>query len=375
MVLSFLYYAFIFFFGGRMQYSMCKYGILNPQIWSFYGDINNLNVALPDAYATYRGSFLCLIDHDIIELVSEVPNSTYYSFQIYDSKGIALNSLNDEQLIIRDNKIKVLISKNDLSYKSYENYIYVNSKNSFFVILFRNYNENTIPSYPIIYRHDSNNITYNLTISKSVPNLFYPQVIFDILPVNKYHGYNIDNNFFKSRTRSYFSNQDASYLLSMIKLNDKRLGAIITGYLPVTYFENKTNYDIRYISFNLGLASFPLSTLSGNMLNKKNSKPGISDKDIINKYNSSWLKKDRKYIIYIGEDYNHINELGGNHLDDLYILFPRQYISEKLFTHIVIIYRNLLPKHRYGINKIKDLSNSEVCQNVMGLYYPKIKFI
>lgn len=325
-MIIFVYYMFLFFFGKNIQYFICKYKLVNPEIWSFLGDINNFNVALPDSYATYRGSFICLLENEEITIISDIPNSTYYSFQIYDHRAITLSSLNDEEIIIKDNKMYITISKNK------ESSMIIKSTNSFFVLLYRNYYENEIPTLPKIYK-TTKILTTEIDKSNYVPNLFFPNLFFNIKPFKKFIYSNTDNNFFKSRTNSFFSNKDASYLLSTIVLNETKIGAIITGILPITYYENKTNYDVRYISFNVGIGSFPLPTIGGNLKSKNISSsglPGINDRHIINNF-----IRGREYKIYVGIDHNHINEMG-EILKMIYIFYFQDNIIMVICLNIIL---------------------------------------
>lgn len=253
----------------------------------------------------------------------------------------------------------------------------------------------------------------NVTIPhvKSHTEIYFSQMYINVNPVRAHRFSNEDNNFFKPITNAFFSNDDASYLVSLIKVNHtERLGAIITGYLPLTdssssinddYF--KTNgkygkyYEVRYVSFNMGTTSFPFPTIGGNMLHPQTKKingttisssgtPGIIHTDIIKRYAnvSNWNDTDREYTIYVGIDLNHIRELGGNPEYDLYMLYPTSH-KNKLFTYVSILHRHLMPHIKFMEKpifkqSIGDMSNDipvipDDCEKVMGKYYPKITFV
>jgi hypothetical protein len=414
-MLTFIFHFLLFFFGTTrlfdFQEFLCKNNWIRPKLWSIHGDINNFNIALPDSYALYKGSFICINKGESITIEGNIPNARYYSMQVYDSSTASLGSLNDQQINIRtDGSFSINITKDKygVNNKTSSNSLYVQSKNSFLVVIYRLYDYSEI-SKIILPNIKKANVT--IPHVKAHTKIYFPRMYRNVNPVRAYRFANKDNNFFKPTTNAFFSNDDASYLVSLIKVNYiERLGAIITGYLPLTdsssninndYF--KTNgkygkyYEVRYLSFNMGTTSFPFPTIGGNMLHPQTKKingtiisssgtPGIIDTDIIKRYSnvSNWNDMNREYTIYVGIDLNHIRELGGNPESDLYLLYPTSY-ENKLFTYVSILHRHLMPHVKFMENPIFTQSIGDIpnnvpvipknCEKVMGKYYPKITFV
>lgn len=400
----YLFHFLLFFFGKNklfdFQKFLCDNQFIEPLLWTVHGDINNFNIALPDSYATYKGSFICINDNDIINVDGIVPKSRYYSFQIYDSTTASLGSINDDQIILENKtNYKLSITKSKLcesnNFEQNKNTLYISTNDTFLLFIFR------------LYDIDDN---YNFTLPKItknnkllIPAKNYTKIHFSFLyrntkPVREHKFANEDNNFFKPVVQTFFHNSDADYLISLIKVNQTNpICAIINGVLPIVKINNSNNYDVRYISFNMGTTSSFLPTIAGNMLtnNKLNDNlisssktAGIMDKHIIEKYKNSndWINNNRSYVIYVGGTIEQIKSLGCNPDKDLYLLYPKM-TNEKYFTYASILHRHLMPqkklknKRKYitfnnSINNIGgQYADPKKCESVMKQYYPKIKFI
>lgn len=443
-IIQFAYFLanFLLFFFGKMKFVniqkfVCNNNLIVPHLWSIYGSTSNFNIALPDAYAEYRGSFICLNDNDVIILESDVPYARYYSVQLYDSTTASLGSLNDYQIVTTNNKFTINITKKkdmcDIdACQNNKNTLYVNTKDSFLVLIYRVYDvpindPNIQPKIgtdklfgwiepPNIYKYDmtTGKVT-NISNTKTYTPIGLPRMYRNIDPVREHRFANENNNFFKPTTNAFFSNDDANYLVSLIKVPPNgNLGAVITGYLPKTDYNNKNYfkkvkgnfnesdpdyYEVKYVSFNMGTTSNPLPTIAGHMLHNIYSKTkvprhnisstgtaGIRDTDIINRYNNShdWNQNGRPYKIYIGRDVNHIVRLGADPNVDLYMLYPVSYPKSEFFTYAVIVFRYLMsqekflsdPIYKNGIGAI--ISNPALpqeCAEKLCLHYPKIEFI
>jgi hypothetical protein len=115
-MLTFIFHFLLFFFGTTRLFDfqgfLCKNNWIRPKLWSIHGDINNFNIALPDSYALYKGSFICINKGESITIEGNIPNARYYSMQVYDSSTASLGSLNDQQINIRtDGSFSINITK------------------------------------------------------------------------------------------------------------------------------------------------------------------------------------------------------------------------------------------------------------------------
>lgn len=465
-LLKFLAHLLLFFFGTNkyidFQHILCEYG-LSPTAWSVYGGADNFNIAFPDIAAMYSGSFICMKDNDTITLESDVPYARYYSVQVYDSTKASLGSLNDHEINVHDGKFAINITKvgtkrnltnaneNILKIGASENILKISTPDKFLILIYRVYDvpnatelktqygvssngRNEIFGWikpPKLYKHGKI-IVHSDTYTK----ITYPRIYRNIDPI-KPTIYNAKNNFFKPYSSNYFSNNDANYLISPISLatsntsntsntnaiNNKTIGAIIKGFLPLTdykrtnYFKNQQNstcvnfnmwnmsnilnhphyHEVRYVSFNMGILSKPYPTIAGPMLQtycgtnvnpqdiSSTGKPGITDSNIINKYNNSkeWNNMGRPFTIFVGLNLDHIIKLGGNPNTDLYMIYPTHYDTKKPFTYPVIVFRHLMSQEKFmsnpifknGIGSINKLfATSEECQSIMQKYYPTIEF-
>ena len=423
MLLYFLFHLLLFFFGTTklfdFQKYLCEHGYVQPDLWTLHGDTNNFNIALPDSYAVYKGSFVCLSDQQTLVISGEVPQARYYSVQVYDSTTRSLGSLNDNQIKLNSNGFSINITKNSTDVSANSNVLKINTPNTFLIVLLRLYDTNDTDDtddtddikLPQISKMGKSLAHANHTI------INFPRIYRNKKPIREHRFANEPNNFFKPIVASYFNNDDANYLISLIKVNQtERLGAIITGYLPVTSSETNTSndyfkttptdqinqyddkyYEVRYASFNMGTTSFPLPTIGGNILHSKfkdidprdissTGKPGIRDVDIIKRYSGleQWSHWGRPYQIYIGIDLDHIRELGGDPNVDLYLIYPVSYQTGELFTYASVIYRHVLPQSKFLDNPLFNQSVSDIvgnpaipseCKEVMGAYYPEIKFV
>lgn len=427
-MLLYIFHFIVFFFGGSFQKYLCKHGYLSPQLWSIYGSIHNFNIAVPDGHASYRGSFVCLNDNETLTLESTVPHARYYSVQMYDSKTSSLGSLNDHQINTQNDKFAITISKSK-NCISNKNVLCITTENSFLILVYRVYdiypincsNLDNCQEFghlymtfgwiepPKIKRTSVNYIDH----VKSHVLMKFPRVHIDGKPIREHKFANQHNNFFKPITNAFFANDDASYLVSLIQVNTTKIGAIITGILPKTYptvyvthianknksidyFKNNNNistydsgyYEVKYASFSIGITSGFMPTIGGNMLHSKfeqidprdvssNGTPTLRDIDILSVNGSN-------YKIYVGMDIEHIKEMGANIEKDLYMIYPKSYITNKHFTYVVIVYRHLMPQSKFLKNplfkqSIHDILNPPAipseCEQVMKKYYPNIKFI
>lgn len=331
-------------------------------------------------------------------------------------------------------KNKTITKFNTTTNTTLNNTLIIKSDDTLLLLIFRVYDvydqtilkkqnvstKNKIESFgwispPNISKHFANNKIIKLNCASHFTKIGFPKFYNDKLPPKKSKYDNLNNSFFKAHSGGYFANNDAHYLISTInfnKTNGKIIGAIIRGYLPIVQYNYSINhainhipnhtlnntckfndtYEVRYVSFNMGALSSPFPTVAGESLKLLNSekinkshvsstgKPGIRDIDIIARYNNSneWNKKGRPYVIYIGANITHIKKLGGDPNNDLYMIFPVDQNTGKLFTFPVIIFRHLMPHHtfNYGIDKIKNQIASPIeCHNVMKKYYPTINFI
>lgn len=447
-IIKFFLYFLLFLFGNKfikVQNLLSDLNLIHPEAWSIYGSVDNFNIAFPDVGAKYRGSFICIKKGETITLESEVPNARYYSIQVYDSSTASLGSLNDHQIQIINGKFSINITRPYKSYKPFKtnnknNTLYVSTEDSLLILLYRVYDvsnetksKNKIESFgwielPKLYKYSTIGSKTNITAALTYTKIGFPYFYTDSQPVKPLQYANTKNNFFKPHSDGYFSNRDASYLVSTIQLYDnktnKTIGAIIKGYLPLVSvtranffksnnytcfnFDYKNNsfygtgyYEVRYVSFNMGIGSSPyptvagssLKSLNGHQLHKYNlkhisstGKPGIMDTDIIRRYRNSkeWHQGGRPYTIYIGMNVSHIWKLGGNPNVDLYLTYPLDYVTGIPFTYPVILFRHLMsqdkfmtePNFTHGIGSInKNFATPSECQVVMQKYYPTIKFI
>lgn len=294
---------------------------------------------------------------------------------------------------------------------------------------------------PNLFRYE-NNKKIAIPKSSTYAKIAFPRIYRNVEPIKSLIFNNTNNNFFKPYSSGYFSNDDANYLVSTISLHNsttnKAIGAIIKGYLPLTNYNhhNRTNYfkqnndsfdylhddyyEVKYLSFNMGTLSMPLPTVAGPMFDyyegyhqtivgpfldyykkyhgftlydrnvdpkliSSTGKPGITDKDIVKKYNNSqsWHLAGRPYTIYIGLNLSHIEKLGGDTSTDLYMIYPTHYETTKPFTYPVVIFRNLMSQTRFLTKPVfqqcigsitKPFATPTECEQVMGKYYPTIEF-
>lgn len=393
-MLVFLFNFLLFFFGTNtlfdFQKILCNNKYFEPLLWTVHGDINNFNIALPDSYANYEGSFICLDKNDTIYVNGVVPKSRYFSFQIYDSTTESLGSINDHQItLFNKTNFMITITKSNMC-DNFQNIIRVTTNDTFLLFVFRTYDLE--PNHKLILP----NITKNnklLPHAKTYTKINFPKLYRNTKPVREHKFANEDNNFFKPVVKTFFHNSDADYLISLIKVNQSNpVGAIIYGILPMTKLDMIQNYDVRYVSFNMGITSSALPTIAGDMLvttdaNNLNisstGTPGISDKHIIEKYQNhlNW-NKNRSYVIYIGATIEQIKSLGANINTDLYLLYPKM-SNGKYFTYVSILHRHLMPQKKTMLKPIFNKSISDItghpvypkeCEKIMGEFYPKIKF-
>lgn len=452
---KFFIHFLLFLFGNKFIGNLlCDYDLINLDTWTIYGSIDNFNIAFPDTAASYRGSFICVKKEETINLESHIPNARYYSIQVYDSTTASLGSLNDFQIETINGKFSVNITRTKNSF-SFGNTLHVTTPDSLLVLLYRVYDvpgtteltklnistNGKIESFgwietPTLYKYDSNGNKINLIHAQNYTKIGFPNLFLNMKPLKESKYNNTKNNFFKPYSNKYFSNDDASYLISTISLHNtqnKVIGAIIKGYLPLVdinrtnYFKSsKSNYlynntcnntcnnifgyhEVRYVSFNMGSLSTPLPTIAGPMLKtfstiidsmtdsfvkqyvdpkeiSSTGKPGIIDADIISRYGNTreWNNEGRPFTIYIGLNVHHIKKLGGNPDTDLYLTYPTHYITGKPFSYPVIVFRHLMSQHKFMTNPIfkhsidsinKSFASPSECQQIMQKYYPTIDFL
>lgn len=412
-MLTFLFHLILFFLGKTrlfdFQKFLCENNSILPQLWTVHGDINNFNVALPDSYASYEGSFICINTDETIIIEGNVPNARYFSFQVYDSTTASLGSLNDYQIKLNSSEKFVIniskLKKCDLEQDA--NTLYISTDYTFLLVIFRLYDiekehKLKLPDIKKKFNGEHKYFEHALTYQK----VNFPRLYRNTKPVREHRFANEDNNFFKPIVKTFFHNGDTDYLVSLIVVNQSNpIGAIITGHLPETNFNKNINndffknnfsvgkyYDVRYVSFNMGILSSPLPTIAGDTLLSSNNKkisssgtPGIIDEHIVNKYNNNneWILRDRPYIIYVGGTIEQIKSLGGDPDRDLYMLYPKMY-DGKYFTYVSILHRHLMPQIKMFDKPMFNQSISDIvgnpveplgCEKIMGKYYPKIKFV
>lgn len=380
-LIYFIIYVVLFVSNPIIQIFFTSNKLLIPEIWSFYSNSDSANIALPDSYATYFSSFVYLNNDEYLSLNGLTTNYSYYSLQIYDSRAITLGNVNYLQSI--NNTIDLIITKNisnlnNLNNKT-NNIIIIDSNNTIFLIVFRVYDLSEIPIDAYLLSPNIS-ITHNkigkLKKSHKFVNLNYNWLWPDTNPVRFPKFSNVNNNFLKPALTSFFYNGDASYLLSNIQNPNRNIGLIVSGILP-------NSSQVLYSSFNIGVSSPPMPTISGkhygndNKLISSSGRAGIRHVEIEKRYQNitNW---NRNYTIYIGLDLNHITELGGNPDFDLYLLYPIQYFNKKPYSNILILHRHLMP-HSNFLHTISNISNSHadpnVCEEYMNKYYPKITFV
>jgi len=340
----------------------------------------NLNIALPDSYAIYFSSFIYLNNDEYLFVKGNVSAYEYYSLQIYDSRAITLGNINF--LETKNGFINLTITKNSktlTNLNNLQNTLIIDSNNTIFFLVFRVYD---LYEKPIDLKYLTPNLTIsnskigNLTKSKNFVDLNYGWLSPNWNPVRFPKFSTQNNNFLKPALTSFFYNSDASYLLSNIQNPSENLGLIITGILP----EKK---NLMYLSFNIGLSSFPMPTIAGkhwsnnSKLISSSGTAGIRHIEIEKKYNNK-INWNRNYTIYIGLNLKHIQKLGGNPDNDLYLLYPLQYFNQKPYTNVVILHRYLMPHPEFE-HSIRNISDShadpDVCENYMNKYYPKVTII
>ena len=104
---------------------------------------------------------------------------------------------------------------------------------------------------------------------------------------------------------------------------------------------------------------------------------GIRHIEIEKRYNNE-KQWNKSYTIYVGANLDHIKRLGGDPDVDLYLLYPIQYFTGKLYSNVVILYRHLMPKldFEHAILNVSDShADPHVCHLYMNDYYPLIEFV
>jgi hypothetical protein len=353
--------------------------LFTPEIWAFYSNLESANIALPDSYATYFESIVYLNDDEFLTITGSVDNYKYYSLQIYDSRAITLGNVNYQQSL--NGSINLTITKNLINCPDKnQNVINIDSNNTIFVIVFRVYDFSESPL-------ETHLLTPNISIinskigelpkSNNFISLDYNWLWPDKDPVRFPLYSTTNNNFLKPALTSFFYNGDASYLISNVQNPSANMGIVITGVLP-------SSDQVLYSSFNIGLSSPPMPTISGRhygsdpRLISSTGRAGIRYIEIEKRYLTNQTEWNRNYTIYIGIDPEHIKRLGGDPEVDLYLLYPLQYFNDKPYTNIVIVYRHLMP-HSSFLHSISNVANSHAdprkCNESMNKYYPNIQLV
>lgn len=389
--------------------------------WSMVTNLTYWNVKYPDGYTNYQITPVYLDENDYVNIIGELPYARYFSYQVYDNNFKSLGATTDYDIYAEGtncyntlcegtykdekNKGKTLIEilKNDNN--DGPNTINITSNQSYYLIVYRTYDAMDIDDSsknkyfgwidpPIVYKNSYQipPAPFQLNADMTTPQPDIPPTFGMGKHINEH------NNFYKEDTYNFASSSDSDYLVSIIEYKEprKRMGAIITGIIPLTSntlydtprvgYISKNNknisiddpdyYEVRYLSFNMGIRSPPENTLGGNF-------PTIMDKDIIRHYNYTTEEKNRHYTIYVGASLDDIESLGGNPAKDLYLLYPR--INGEVYQYVGIIYRQVLTQSKilgkqratflHGIGDIPTVPASpQDCQKVMDKYYPKISF-
>ena len=379
--------------------------------WSIFVNLTSWNIKFPDGNAIYQVTLIEMLTADKIIIELDIPYSRYFSYQIYDYNFNSYGSIVDYNIYTDGLNCFNEICSNYSSYQgstliefkkqgeiNSNNGIIINSTSNYFVIVYRLYDidvniENDMMDgekyfgwieKPKIYKNyelviDSEN-QFVINAMQTLPNVSST--------ISHSGKINSDNNFYKESNSNLAANDDSDYLISLINIYDNNPpSAIIYGKLPITansIFEsprvgyinqnnanidvnNEDYYEVRYISFSLGISSPPENTIST-----------IMDKDIMAKYSHS------EYKIYVGGSIEDLIKIGCDIENDLYFLYPKT-LEGIYYEYVNIIYRNLLSQSKIlgtnaifkkSINDIVDnVASSIECENVMGEYYPKIDFV
>lgn len=386
--------------------------------WSMIFNLTYWNIKYPDGYSTYQATFFTFdTPSDSLLVTYHLPYCRYYSFQVYDHNFKPLDGILDFNIHtngtncfstpcsnnLQQGESTIIVSINP-AHEQWNNMIAVNSMGLYSIVL-RLYDRIDSSNYfggidpPTVFKNNEL-IPFAPTqwyVDTTTPNAHDPEMI----QVNQ-ELVNIDNNFYKEQTYNTANNEDSDYLISLMEYSktSKYHGAMIYGTLPITanslydsprvgYISPHTNfidpfhddyYEIRYVSFSMVVRSFPGNTLSNYGY------PTIMDKDILQHYGynatDKWIK--RHYTIYIGDTKETIEQMGGNTTTDLYLLYPRDR-NGTIYKYLGIIYRNVLSQtkilgdtaiYTQSISDIHDeVAYSKDCMEVMGEYYPRIKFL
>lgn len=97
-LIYFIIQVLLFFCPPYIQKMFTTHHLFVPEVWSFYSNADNFNIADPDSFATYYQSIVYLNKGESVNVHGNLSDHKYYSLQVYDSMAITLGNINFEKV-------------------------------------------------------------------------------------------------------------------------------------------------------------------------------------------------------------------------------------------------------------------------------------